>query len=96
MAEFSKQYVEIWDPGFPWDFDIEEIAKDLHNGNYYPIICEGFGFSAIAKDRNGQILIGTAEGDYKRERYIWEHYENYILSQHRLLEEEKNGTDKIF
>lgn len=29
MAEFSKQYCDVWDNGFPYDFDIEKIAKDL-------------------------------------------------------------------
>ena len=42
MADFSKQYCEIHDHGFPWDFDIEEIAEDLDHGYMNNIICEGF------------------------------------------------------
>ncbi len=55
MAEFSKQYCEIYDPEFPWDFDIEEMAQDIPKGYYKPIICEGFGFSGIGVRMNGEI-----------------------------------------
>ena len=47
MAEFSKQYCEIYDWDFPWDFDIELEAETIPKGHYKPIICEGFGFSGI-------------------------------------------------
>ena len=39
MAEFSKQYCELYDPEFPWDFDIEEFAEGIPKGHYKPIIC---------------------------------------------------------
>jgi hypothetical protein len=57
MAEFSKQYCEIYDWDFPWDFDIEEIAETIPKGHYKPIICEGFGFSGIGVRLDGTIEI---------------------------------------
>jgi hypothetical protein len=75
MAEFSKQYCEIYDEDFPWDFDIEEIATEIPKGYYKSIICEGFGFSGIGVRLNGDIEIllidPTAEDtliqvDYKK------------------------------
>lgn len=96
MAEFSKQYCEVWDPGFPYDFDVNEIAKDLVKGNYYPIICEGFGFVAIAKDRNEQILV--AFQDQEEDRLVWQDFDSFISSQYQILQEEikRNQEDKIF
>ena len=55
MAEFSKQYVEQDDRDFGWDFDILEVAKSLDNGYSIPVICEGFGFIGIAKNKEGEI-----------------------------------------
>jgi hypothetical protein len=57
MAEFSKQYCEIYDWDFPWDFDIEEVAETIPKGHYKPIICEGFGFSGIGVRLDGTIEI---------------------------------------
>jgi len=36
MAEFSKQYCEIYEPELAWDFDIEEIAETIPKGYYKP------------------------------------------------------------
>ena len=96
MAEFSKQYCDVWDRGFPHDFDVFEIAKDLVKGNYYPIICEGFGFIAIAKDRNEQILV--AFQDDEQNRLVWQDFDNFMSFQYKLLEEEMkiNQENKIF
>jgi hypothetical protein len=75
MAEFSKQWAEIYDSEFQWDFDIEEIAETIPKGHYKTIICEGFGFSGIGVRLDGSIEIlvidPTAEDtlvqvDYKR------------------------------
>ena len=99
MAEFSKQYCDIWDNGFPYDFDIEKIAKDLTKGNYYAIICEGFGFHAIAKDRNEQILLGfLADSKNMHSSIVWQDYNNFMSSQYKLLEEElkKQNDDSVF
>jgi len=99
MAEFSKQYCDVWDNGFPYDFDIEKIAKDLTKGNYYTIICEGFGFHAIAKDRNEQILLGfLADSKNMHSSIVWQDYNNFMASQYKSLEEElkKEREDRIF
>ena len=95
MAEFSKQYCEVWDHGFPYDFDVFEIAKDLVKGNYYPIICEGFGFVAIAKDRNEQILVAFQD---EEDRIVWQDFDNFMTSQYKLLEEETKmeQDNKVF
>lgn len=76
MADFSKQYCDLQDPGFPWDFDILEEAKKLNNNQYISIICEGFGFSAIGKDENGEILLCFR--NWETEESKWEKYENVV------------------
>ena len=55
MAEFSKQYCEIYEPELAWDFDIEEIAETIPKGYYKPMICEGFGILGIAVTIDGNI-----------------------------------------
>ncbi len=57
MADFSKQYCELYDPQFPWDFDIEVEAETIPKGYYKPIICEGFGFIAIEVGLDGNIYL---------------------------------------
>lgn len=96
MAEFSKQYCDVWDHGFPYDFDVYEIAKNIDSGNYYPIICEGFGFVAIAKDKNEQILVGFQ--DDEENRIVWQDFNNFMSAQFKILEEEieMNKDNKIF
>lgn len=80
MADFSKQYCELYDPEFPWDFDIEEIAKGIHTERYYPIICEGFGFSYIGKNAKGDILLGFPKED-DRDWINWIKYEDFMISE---------------
>ena len=82
MADFSKQWTDLYDPEFPWDFDIEKIANDLHKGNYYPIICEGFGFIAIAKSPNkGTTLLALPKNDTKNSDEVeWIDYETFMIS----------------
>jgi hypothetical protein len=70
MAEFSKQWCEINDPEMPWDFDILEVAEELEPEYGLNYICEGFGFTLIAKDEKGNIVLGfpdhiTSKLDYK-------------------------------
>ena len=48
MADFSKQWCEINDPEMPHDFDIWEEFDKLEPNTYVRMICEGFGFGAIA------------------------------------------------
>jgi hypothetical protein len=77
MAEFSKQYCEIYDEGFPWDFDIEEIADNIPKGHYKPIICEGFGFLGIGVDLNGNIEIFLMNPK-DESKYVQVDYKKYI------------------
>jgi hypothetical protein len=63
MAEFSKQWCEINYPGMSGDFDILEEANKLNPNNYIPMICEGYGFVAIAKDETGEILLALKDWD---------------------------------
>ena len=77
MAEFSKQYCEIYDEDFPWDFDIEEIAETIPKGHYKPIICEGFGFLGIGVDLNDNIEILLTDPNDET-KYVQLDYKKYI------------------
>lgn len=57
MSEFSKQWTEIYNPEMPWDFDIETETEKIPPGHYQPMICEGFGFTAISKEQDGTIML---------------------------------------
>jgi hypothetical protein len=58
MAEFSKQWCEINDPGgMTGDFDILEEAEKLEPNRYIDIICEGYGFCAIGKTEKGNVML---------------------------------------
>lgn len=57
MAEFSKQWCEINDPNMGHDFCINDLCENLENNHYTSIICEGFGFLAVGKDMNGEIIV---------------------------------------
>ena len=85
MAEFSKQYCEIHDPEFPWDFDIEEIATEIPRGYFKPVICEGFGFVGIGvgMDREIHLLF-----DYGNDEFDKVNYKHFIKKQ-------KESTDGI-
>jgi hypothetical protein len=76
MAEFSKQWAEKNDPNFPWDFDILEIADSLPNENYLPYICEGYGFIAIGKTGNGEILLAIPNHD--NDTVLWKTFSEVI------------------
>lgn len=85
MAEFSKQWAEKNDPEMPWDFDILEIADELEPNHYSSYICEGYGFIAIAKDGNGDIMLGIPTGESNIDEYnnpssqvVWQAYEDII------------------
>jgi hypothetical protein len=75
MADFSKQWCEKNDPNMPYDFDILAEAKNLLPNHYIPSICEGYGFLAIGKDEQGDILLGFEDdlGNVK-----WESYNNIV------------------
>lgn len=86
MAEFSKQYCEIYDEDFPWDFDIEDIADTIPKGHYKPIICEGFGFLGIGVDLNGKIEI-LLEDHKDESKYVVVDYKTYISLHKSKLNE---------
>jgi hypothetical protein len=58
MANYSKQWVENNDPnGIEWDFDILEKADSLQPDTYVPEICEGYGFIAIGRSVDNEIML---------------------------------------
>jgi hypothetical protein len=71
MADFSKQWCELYDPEMPHDFDIEDIVKKIEPGYYRSEICEGFGFTAIAKEESGDISLYIPNRG-------WQNYEKFI------------------
>lgn len=81
MAEFSKQYCEIYEPDLDWDFDIEEEVSNIPKGHYKPIICEGFGFLGIGVRMDGTItiLIDDSDGSYENSGAVRQvEYKKYI------------------
>ena len=81
MADFSKQWCDLNDPKLPHDFDILEIAEGLEPGHYTPVICEGFGFTAVAKNDEGQILLAMPTETYDEDGDTiirWKSYSDII------------------
>jgi hypothetical protein len=85
MAEFSKQWCDINDPERTPDFDIDEIAEGLESNYYTSIICEGFGFLAIGKTADNEIVLAIPTGGsivdddgQIHDSIIWEPYNNLI------------------
>ena len=84
MAEFSKQWIDKYDKGgMKPDFDIEEVASGLGPDMYTPLICEGFGFIAIGKSQEGEILLEMPQ-PYKageEEMIMWKPMNEVITEQ---------------
>ena len=85
MAEFSKQWCDLNDPQMTPDFDIDEVVKDLEPNHYISIVCEGFGFIAIGKTGEEELVLAIPTGgtvlDENGQIYdniIWEPYNNVI------------------
>jgi hypothetical protein len=81
MANFSKQWCDINNAEMPADFDILEKADELQPDSYIPTICEGFGFIAIGRSIDNEIMLAMPvppiEGD--TEEYIqWVPYNEII------------------
>jgi hypothetical protein len=76
MADFSKQWCDFNDPEISWDFDIEEIANGLEPEYGLPYICEGFGFTYIAKDEKGDVVLGFP--NYTTDTIEWKTYKEVI------------------
>jgi len=47
MSEYSKEYLESQGFFKGFDFSILEVFETLKEGEYLPIICEGFGCVGI-------------------------------------------------
>lgn len=86
MADFSKQWCDLYDPEMPYDFDIEEIVDELDPGYMNNTICEGFGFIAIAKNNDNKILLGFPLENSKDREVSWIEYQNYIKDIKAKLE----------
>lgn len=87
MADFSKQWCDLYDPEMPHDFDIEKIASTLNEDYYKSYICEGFGFSAVGKDSDGRIILYfnpefTEDGG-------WKDYEQFMERKKKEYHEKK-------
>lgn len=74
MAEFSKQWTELYDDEFPWDFDIEEEAESIPKGHYKPIICEGFGFIGIGVGLDGETYLIFDVGDRGVDKILYDKF----------------------
>lgn len=83
MADFSKQWCELNDPEMPHDFDIEEIAGELKDDHYASYICEGFGFTAIAKDKEGKTILYFPDWEFTgvEDKSHWIEYDIFIKQQ---------------
>lgn len=76
MADFSKQWCEINDPEMPHDFDILEEAAKCKPNYSISYICEGFGFIAIGKDENDEIVL--AMPNYEDNTMTWKPYNEIV------------------
>lgn len=83
MADFSKQWAEIYDPKMPWDFDIEAEIEKIPLGHYKPMICEGFGFTAISKEQDGTIMLYFPDWEFTgiEDKAHWIDYQVFIKQQ---------------
>ena len=85
MADFSRQWADIYDSEFPWDFDIEEIATEIPRGYYKSIICEGFGFVGIGVGMNREIQLLFTDDDDNFDKVNYNHF----------IKKQKESTDGI-
>jgi hypothetical protein len=74
MADFSKEYCERYDFDMPYDFSVMEIFDELEPGYYQSCICEGYGFVAILKTKDGvcevAFMLPYEEEDEQRVRWV--------------------------
>jgi hypothetical protein len=78
MADFSKEYCELFDPEMPHDFSIIEVAASMEPGYYKSYICEGFGFVAISKSKTGKIDLFVPNYKDNPDSGKWVDYEKFI------------------
>jgi len=63
MADFSKEYCLEKKMGFDGDFSIKEEFDKLEKDCYISMICEGYGFFAIAKNQDDECLLAYDSED---------------------------------
>jgi hypothetical protein len=87
MAKYSKQWCDLstQQTKLESEFDINEIANNLEPNHYTSIICEGFGFIAIGKTENNEIVLAMPTGESMTDEngqifdnIVWEPYNNVI------------------
>ena len=71
MAEFSKEYCIERNMGFEGDFSIEEEFNKLEKDYDIGIVCEGYGFIAIARNQDDECLLAYRGEDHE---IIWDEY----------------------
>lgn len=76
MADFSKQWCEINDSEMPYDFDIIEEASKLKPNYSINHICEGFGFIAIGKTEDDEIVLAIP--NYDDNTMTWKAYDEIV------------------
>jgi hypothetical protein len=81
MAQFSKQWCDSINTSMPYDFDIDDIVKDLYRDRYYPIKCEGLGFNCVHKDAHGIVCLYYGF-DYKVNSSSWRRYQS-VMAEHK-------------
>jgi hypothetical protein len=79
MADFSKQWCELYDPEMTHDFDILEEFEKLEPDQYINYICEGFGFIAIGKTQDNQCLLAIPIDGDPHGNILWKKYDDVIV-----------------
>jgi hypothetical protein len=82
MAQFSKQWCDSINTSMPYDFDIDDIVKDLYRDRYYPIKCEGLGFNCVHKDAHGIVWLSFGY-DKNGNSAVWRRYKSLIIEQEK-------------
>jgi hypothetical protein len=80
MAEFSKQYCEIYNMGFDGDFDVYEEWSKLQPGYAISYICEGFGFCMIGKEEHSDKVLVYVRDWETENNDKWIDFDELILS----------------
>jgi hypothetical protein len=80
MAEFSKQYCELHDMGFDGDFDVYEEWAKLTPGFSIAYICEGFGFSVIARPEHSDTVLVYIRNWDDDSKSKWVDFDEMVLA----------------
>ena len=68
----------------PHDFDIEEIASTLKPDYYKSFICEGFGFLAIGKNTEDEIILFFDQENEDPKHRGWVDYVEFMVEQKKI------------